>query len=145
MTNDEFKDYFFEARESYVPKEDQILSRWRATADFVDGWPKRNVIQMLKVDKTEQAQRVMKNLIHATDKDSVRVLQEMTEDLKTMSIDEVAEKPYRFVVERFFWTKKKYVPDDPHWDIIGVVDLRQNGILNGKEAEDVTMRNVELY
>lgn len=122
-----FKDYFFRADEKYKPEKGQVLARWRTSADFVDGWVKRNIIQLLCSHESgaESSHRIMTKLVSAVNKDAVRVLREMTEDLiGGMSVDEVCEKPYRFVVEQFYWTQKEYVPDDVHWDLISCVDVR---------------------
>src|SRR5436190_1079264 len=99
VTEENFKDYFFPVSESYKPKRGQILARWRATADFVDGWIKRNVIGLLASNKAgaETARRIMHKLVCAQDRDSVKVLREMAEDLSSgMSVEEIGEKPYRF-------------------------------------------------
>jgi hypothetical protein len=130
ITDKNFGEYFFKADGNYKPEKGQVLARFQAAADFVDGWMKRNIIQMLCENKrgADTSLRVMRKLVNATEKDAVKVLLEMANDLKNgLSVDEVADKPYRFVMEQFYWTKKEYVPDDLHWDIIECVDLRGKG------------------
>jgi len=126
ITEDNFKDYFFPAKEDYKPQKGQVLARWRAKADFVDGWVKRNVIELLCVSKAgaETARKIMTKLVSSQDRDSVRVLREMAEDLVAgKTVDQVAAEPYRFTVEQFYWTEKQYIPDDPHWELVNVIDV----------------------
>lgn len=126
ITEDNFAKYFFPAKEDYKPQRGQVLARWRAKADFVDGWVKRNVIELLCVSKAgaDTAYKVMTKLVSATEREAVRVLREMAEDLAAgAGLDAVAEKPYRFTVEQMYWTEKQYVPDDPHWEVVNVLDL----------------------
>lgn len=127
ITKKNFHKYFFPAKEDYKPQKGQTLARWRARADFVDGWEKRSIIQMLCTTKSGAVNsvRVMCKLVDATEREAVRVLREMAEDLLFgRSVQEVAAKPYRFTLEQFYWTKREYIPDDPHWDVINTVDLR---------------------
>lgn len=107
----------------------------------MDGWIKRNIIELLATNKAgaETANRVMIKLVSATQRDSVRVLREMAQDLVDgKTVNEVAEKPYPFVVEQFYWTNREYVPEDPHWSIINIIDTRDAEfsfkILPGKDA-----------
>lgn len=125
----EFNDRFFPARENYKPEKGQILARFRASADFVDGWVKRNVIDLLLANKdgAELARRVMGKVVQCVERDAVRVLREMAEDLVSMTAAEVLAKPYRFVLEQFYWTRREYVPDDPHWDLIELTDMTGGG------------------
>ncbi len=129
VTEDNFKDYFFQAKEDYKPSKGQILARWRAKADFVDGWVKRNVIELLAVSKAgaETARKIMVKVVSCQDRDAVRVLREIAEDLVAgLSVDEVSEKSYRFTIEQFYWTQKEYVPDDPHWEVVNVTVLSES-------------------
>lgn len=128
ITEDNFREFFFPAKDEYKPKKGQVLACWRAKADFVDGWVKRNVIELLCVNKAgaETALKVMRKLVSATDRDAVRVLAEMAQDLVDgMTVDEVSDKSYRFTIEQFYWTEKQYVPADPHWEVVNVRDLTQ--------------------
>lgn len=131
ITENNFKDYFFKADEKYKPEKGQVLARWRASADFVDGWVKRNIIQLLCSHESgaESSHRIMTKVVNAVNKDAVRVLREMAEDLMNdMSVDQVCDKPYRFVIEQFYWTKREYIPDDVHWDVINCVDTRDEAV-----------------
>jgi hypothetical protein len=139
LTDENFKDYFFRADSNYNPDKGQILARFRAKADFVDDWMKRNVIQLLCSNKNgaESAFRIMKKLVSATEKDAIRVLTEIATDLLGgMTVDEVVDKPYRFTLEQFYWTQKEYVPDIPNWEIISTVDTR------GVESKILEYENV---
>lgn len=120
ITEENFTEYFFPAKPNYKPEKGQTLARWRATADFIDGWVKRNVIELLATNKAgaKTALSIMKKLVHAPEKEAIKVLREMAEDLLNFSVKQVAEKPYRFTVEQFYWTRPEYIPDDPHWELI---------------------------
>jgi hypothetical protein len=143
ITEENFKEYFHAADGKHKPERGECLARWRATADFVDGWVKRNVIEMLATNKVgaETALKVMQNLVRATQKDSVKVLLEMAKDLRKEGVDKVVEKPYRFTVEQFYWTKKEYVPDDIHWEVINMTDLRDLGSKNADDPEAVLQQS----
>ena len=145
ITEENFSKYFFPAKDDYKPQRGQCLARWRATASFVDGWIKRNIIELLAANKAgaETANRVMVRLVSATQRDAIKVLREMAVDLLTLTPQEVTDKPYPFVIEQFYWTNKEYVPADPHWDVINIIDTRDPSgaefsfkVLPGKEVSD---------
>ena len=75
-------------------------------------------------------------MVGALEEDSIRVLLQMTEDLIAgMSVDEVAEKDYKMVVEYNYWTSKECVPtDDPHWSVINI--LNDDKYFKWKVADD---------
>jgi hypothetical protein len=51
----------------------------------------------------EAASKVMRKLGGAIERDSYKIPREMAEDLALgLTVDEVAAKPYRFVIEHFF-------------------------------------------
>ena len=128
LTDENFSEHFFDVRKHPKPEKGQILAKWRATADFVDGWVKKNVLELLATNKmgAESAQKIMTNLVGAIEKDSITVCKEMAQDLLSdMTVEAILEKPYRFIIELFYWTKKEYVPkDNPHWTTIDkTIDL----------------------
>jgi len=115
-----FKEHFFDTRWS-KPQKGQVLARYTAIADFVDGHMKKDIIDLLFKDKAEAATKVMKKLGSAVDKDAIRVCKEIAQDLLELSPAEVEQKSYKYTVEFFYWTKKENVPlDDPHWSIISL-------------------------
>jgi hypothetical protein len=118
-----FADQFFDVRR-HKPNPGQVMSRFTAVADFVEGQAKKDVIGLLKIDKAYQAAQVMRKIHWAREPDCYRVLAEMCEDLAAGIPDkEVENKPYRFILEAFFYTDKKYVPkNDPHWDMIQLIE-----------------------
>lgn len=126
INDDNFTEYFKDIRKNPKPQKGETLASWRATADFVDGWIKRNVLEMLATNSAgaESAHTVLRKMVGAIEKDSVRVAKEMAQDLVDgMSPDDILNKPYRFIIELFYWTKEEYVPKDPHWSTIKMVDL----------------------
>lgn len=120
-----FNNNFFDIRK-HRPQKGQILAQYRAVAHFVDGWVKRNLINVLLTNKVgaKTAQKVMRNMCCATEEDSINIPLQMAKDLaEGMTVEEVAAKEYRMVVQYNYWTKKECVPeDDPHWLTIDIVN-----------------------
>ncbi len=125
MTQAWFEENFFDVRK-HKPKKGQVLAQFRAAAAFVDGWVKENVVTLLKDNMAgaESAHKVMRNMVGAVEEDAVKVLLEITEDLMAgVDVDTVLQKEYKMIVEYFYWTTRECVPtDDPHWQIITVVE-----------------------
>ena len=144
ITDENFNDYFFDSRR-FKPKKGQVLARYRAAADFVDTHHKRDIINLLKVDKAQAVVQLMQRIHGATPKDSVRVPLEMAEDMiNGLSDDEVAEKAYRMVVEFTFWCNKESIPlNDPHWDCISLRDLEDH--VSSEEEGGWTVKAKVVY
>lgn len=120
-----FDQYFFDVR-THKPQRGQVLARYTASAEFVDGRLKKDVIDLIyNRDKAEAATRVMRKLGFATEREALRVCKELAKDLAVgMTPQEVEEKIYKYQVEVFYYTQKEYVPtDDPHWSIISLTNL----------------------
>lgn len=120
-----FSQYFRDCRNTR-PERGDVMARWMARAEFVDGQMKQDVIDLLiNKDKALSATKIMQKLAHATYKDAVRVCKEICEDLESgMTVEEVEAKSYPYDLEMFYYTKKEYVPfNDPHWTIIGIENL----------------------
>lgn len=123
ISEEEFEKHFLDVRKHAKPSPGQVLAQWQAIADFVDGWLKRNVMELLrKKAGGESAVKVMRNLVGCIEKDSIAVPLAMARDMQTMSDDEVAKKDYKMQIEHFYWVEKQYIPDDPHWSCISVID-----------------------
>ena len=120
-----FNENFFDIKK-HRPQKNQIIAKWTGIAHFVDGWIKRNLIEVLLKNKVgaESAQKIMKNIIKTTDFDSIRIPFEMSSDLLSgMTPQEVIDKEYKMVIECYYWTKRENVPtDDPHWTTIDVLN-----------------------
>lgn len=120
-----FDQYFFDVRKHKL-KRGQIMAKYSAYAEFVDSPEKRNVIDLLmNTTKAIATTQVMSKLLHTCELDSYRVPIAMIRDmLNGMNLNEVAEKPYEFIAELFFYTEPQYVPrDDPHWAAISILNL----------------------
>jgi hypothetical protein len=130
-----FYEYFRDCRNS-KPERGDVIARYAAAAEFVDGHMKKDIIGLLtRTDKAAAATAVMRKLGCATQQDAVRVVKEICKDLASgMSAEEVEQKSYKYTLEVFYYTKKEYVPlDDPHWSIISINNLddwldREHGI-----------------
>lgn len=125
---DNFEDKFFDIRHHKLRK-GQILARFKAIANLVDGEDKRHILGLLKSEGTGVAiSNVMRKLCHAVTKDSYRVPREMAQDLVTgLSEQEVLEKPYEYLLEMFYYANPDDVPvDDPHWEKITTLKVSSN-------------------
>lgn len=126
ITEENFSEHFRDVRVSVLEK-GEIIAQYSATADFVEGNEKRQIIALLTSteNKMEATAQVMRKLMLASEVDSYRVPRMMAEDLLSgMSEDEVAAKPYRYTLEMFFYARPEVVPkDDPHWSSISVVSI----------------------
>ena len=118
-----FDQYFFDVRIN-KPQKNQVLVKYSAMAELVDGVMKKNLIELCKKDKVHAATQVMRKLAGSCEIDSVRVLKEMCQDIiGGMSDEEVEKKIYKYKFEMFYYTEKKYIPDDPHWSAISINNL----------------------
>jgi hypothetical protein len=149
-----FSEYFRDVR-NCAPVRGEIIAQYTASAEFVEGNEKRQVISLLNSteNKMEATAQVMRKLLFASELDAYRVPRMMAEDMISgMTEDEVASKPYKFTLEMFFYAKPENVPkDDPHWSVISVLNLEdflakkeggiQAKILSGEEADNL---NLEL-
>lgn len=118
-----FNQYFFDARNNR-PKKNQVLVKYTAMAELVDGHMKKNLIELCKKDKIHAATQVMRKLAGACERDSIKVLKEMCQDIISgMTDEEVEKKKYIYKLEMFYYTEKQYIPDDPHWTSIHINNL----------------------
>jgi hypothetical protein len=121
-----FDQYFFDIRK-HKPQRGQVIARYAAVAHFVDGQLKRNVIDVLRGMENggATAVKVLKKMGGASDRHSMKLAREMTQDLISgMTVDQVAAKEYPYDVEFFWYTEKKHIPtNDPHWSCISIRNL----------------------
>lgn len=121
-----FSEFFRDARFSKLEKGD-VIAKYSAVAEFVDGGEKRQIISLLTdtQNKMEATVQVMRKLLYASEADAYKVPRQMAEDLLGgMSIEDCAKKPYKYVLEMFYYTKPEYIPkNDPHWSSISLVNL----------------------
>ena len=125
INKDNFYEYFRDVKNN-KPQRDEVIARFTAIAEFMDGQMKRDVIDLLSNNgKTEAAIRVMQNIGSATEKEAIRICKEICKDLSEgMSFQEVENKTYEYQLEFFYYTKKENIPiDDPHWSIISIKNL----------------------
>jgi DNA-cytosine methyltransferase len=120
----DFNKYFFPATPSYKPVSGQVLAKYLACATFENGDEKQAVIRILSTNSQgfTAAKNLLMKTIFAEEKSCVKLLKNIVNDLKTMSTEEVAAKSYPFIFNQFYWTNRKYVPDDPHWQIIDLLN-----------------------
>lgn len=126
ITEKNFSEYFHDVRRS-KPKKGQVLAKFTAVAEFVEGRGKRDIIMLLKMDKAQQAVQVMRKIHGAREPDCYRVCREIAEDLLIVPEEEVEKKPYEYVVEYFFYTQKDLVPKNKHWETIQILEKNEAG------------------
>lgn len=125
ITRENFNEYFHDVRTNQ-PKRGQVMARYAAVAELVDGELKRDIIDMLCLhNQIESVMKILRKLAGATEQDAIKVPLEMSRDLLTLTPEQVAAKPYPFVCEFFFYTKKEHIPVDPHWSCISIDNLEQ--------------------
>jgi hypothetical protein len=96
-----FEQYFFDVRR-HKPQKGQIMVKYTAIAEFVDGLMKKNIIDLLHKNKAEAAVSVMRNLGCATEKESIRIVREVCDDLVYgMTKEDVEKKIYKYTLESF--------------------------------------------
>jgi len=130
----DFEKRFFDIR-SHKPQKGQVMARFRAVAELVDGGEKRQLITMLLRDGTAiSTSQLMRKLCHANELESYSVPRKMAEDLLAgMPVDEVAAKPYEYMMEMYYYTEPDNVPkDDERWDIIKIINMDDFLSIEGK-------------
>lgn len=116
-----FDQYFFDARK-HKGKKGQVLARFSAVAEFIDGQGKTDIVGLIKKGKGRQAAEVMKKIHGAKEPDCYRVCRQIAEDLLIMEEEKVVAKPYEYAVEYLFYTQRDYVPNNHHWEMISLME-----------------------
>jgi hypothetical protein len=118
-----FEEYFHDVRKCR-PMQGYIMAKYSAVAELIDGEGKKDILYLLKLNQAHAASAVMRKMYGAIEPDCYRVCREIVEDLMVMTEAEVLKKPYKFILEFFYYVKKEYVPkDDPHWQIIDLINF----------------------
>lgn len=111
----------FDARRN-KPKKGQVLARFRAIAEFVEGEVKRDVITALEKGRIESACKILQKLCCALEYESYKVCRQISEDLLNgMSPQEIEYKPYEYIYEALYYANKEDVPKEAGWSVIGPV------------------------
>jgi hypothetical protein len=125
INENNFGEYFKDIRVSSMGP-GEVIAQYRASAEFVEGNEKRQIISLLRntENKMEATAQVMRKLLFASEIDAYRIPRMMAEDmLSGLSEDDVAEKPYKYTLEMFFYAKPEHIPkEDPHWSSISVLN-----------------------
>ena len=125
ITESNFGEYFHDVRK-HQPQRGQVIARYAAAAEFIDGGLKRDIVDILCLhEQPETVVKLMRKVGCATDRDSRVVPLAIARDLLSgESPESVSQKPYRFVCEAFFYTQKEHIPlDDPHWTCVSIANL----------------------
>jgi hypothetical protein len=126
ITEQNFSQYFKDLRKS-APDKGDVIALYSAVAEFVDGNEKRQIISLVSSteNKMEATAQVMRKLLFTSELDAYRIPRMIAEDLLSgMTVEEVAQKPYKYTLEMYFYTKPENVPkNDPHWSIISLLNI----------------------
>lgn len=128
INEENFSEYFKDVRNSKFSKGD-VIAQYTSLAEFIAGDEKKHIISLVANtdNKMEATAQVMRKLLHSSELDAYKVPRMIAEDLLSgMSEEDCLNKPYKYTLEMFFYTKPEYVPkDDPHWSVISVIDLEK--------------------
>ena len=128
INEENFSEYFKDIRNSKFSKGD-VIAQYTSLAEFIAGDEKKHIISLVANtdNKMEATAQVMRKLLHSSELDAYKVPRMIAEDLLLgMSEEDYLNKPYKYTLEMFFYTKSEYVPkDDPHWSVISVIDLEK--------------------
>jgi hypothetical protein len=123
-----FDQYFFDVKK-FGPKHGQVMARYLANAELIAGDEKGYLIDLLITNPmgAEMGVQIARNAFAAQEKEAIRLCKEMAQDLLNgMSRQQVLEKPYKYTLEKFYWTRENLVPkNDPHWTVIKVTILKE--------------------
>lgn len=122
-----FNQYFFDVKRN-KPQKGQVLAKYTATAELVDGDLKKDIIKLIKGEnKVLAAVKVLEKLGCTSEPEAVRVCKLIAEDmLSGMSDRMVLKKAYKYRFEAFYYAKQEHVPiEDPHWTIISIANLNE--------------------
>ena len=121
-----FSQYFRDASK-FAPQKGDSLVCYRASADFIYGDLKKDVVELLSNSAfgAKTSVQIIKKLAKTNEKEAVSLTKRICEDLyKGMTEDEVLAKPYPYLFEMFFFAKKDHIPkDDKHWECITISNL----------------------
>lgn len=121
VTSENFTQYFRDVRTNR-PQKGEIMARFWAVAEFVNGPEKKELINLLKSENVYQAVQSLRKLQGVVAPDCYRVCREICEDLLFLPEQEVEEKSYRFMIEFFYYTQKQLVPKNKHWEVIKLLE-----------------------
>ena len=117
--NNKFEDVFFDAR-THEPKPGQIVVCYNNSVELLDCPFKNKVIQALHTHgAAANAVNLLTKVGKASSLGAYYLCKEMANDLLLGDIDAVRNKPYKYIVQLFFYTLPENFPeDDPHWSFI---------------------------
>jgi hypothetical protein len=125
ITEENFSQYFRDAANTR-PEPGECLAVFRAIAELVDGNLKQDVINKLQENKVGCQNSIQILMKHAgmDYKEALRVCKEITADLIEFDCSHVLNKPYKFLYENRYFTKKEHVPkDSPNWYVVGLKNI----------------------
>lgn len=116
---------------SEKPEKGDVLTCFRASAEFVDAWEKRHVINLLKSKEKGVilARSVLLKIVKVAEREVDSLIEQILNDIaEEKTVEEIANTPYNIIIEQFYWAQRENIPNNPHWSIIETKDLREKEI-----------------
>lgn len=120
ITEENFEEHFFDTRK-FKAQKGQVLATFTAIAQFIEGKGKLDIMRLIMQGRGVEAATIMRKIHGAKEPECYRLVREIAEDLLRMKFKEVEQKPYEYIVQYSFWTKKEFVPKNKHWEILKIM------------------------
>jgi hypothetical protein len=126
INDDNFNEYFFDIKTN-KPQKEQIIACFKTCAELIDGFEKKQIIQLLRRTNSSQAIiQIMKNILYANNESCYLVPIQIAKDLiEGKTEEEILEKPYKMILEKYYYVEEQYIPDSPHWIKIKINNMEQ--------------------
>lgn len=119
-----FEEHFKEINKN-KPTKDDIIACYRAKAYLVEGELKKDIIELIKLDKgADSATKVLNKSAYCVYEDAVNLSKEIKKDLLDgLTEEEIIKKEYPYTLEIFYYTKEENVPkNNKHWTIMKIIN-----------------------
>lgn len=118
MNDEEFEKLFFDAA-SHEGKPGQIAVCYNNSVELLDCPFKDMLIETLQSGDAGKAVNLLTKVGKASSLGAYQICKEMTTDLLKVSVGSVKQKPYKYIIQLFFYTSPEHFPqDDPHWSFL---------------------------
>lgn len=109
---------FFDAAK-HEGKPGQIAICYNNSVELLDCPFKDMIIETLQAGDAGKAVNFLTKIGRASSLGAYQLCREMSTDLLNGSVKAVQQKPYKYIVQLFFYTSPEHFPhDDPHWSFI---------------------------
>jgi hypothetical protein len=121
MNDENFEKLFFDVATN-ERKPGQIAVCYNNSVELLNCPFKDMIIETLQKGDAGRAVNFLTKIGRATSLGAYQLCKEMTADLLQGSVEAVQEKPYRYIIQLFFYTTLEHFPhDDPHWSFLSEI------------------------